>query len=108
MPVNVWHETLDIKTHIVLDHNIDMSTEAGIAEFERIKAEVTAVLKTSFYFVSDEEYATMDRLDPDLKPNVQLRTIIKWLEEAGDPQKYTDELHYLYNWADEFRVWLGD
>lgn len=107
MPVNVWIETLDIKPIIVLDHDIDISSETGIEEFEDIKSRVTTVLKTSLYYVSDEEYAAMDRTDPDFKPNVQLHTVMKWLEESGSPEQYSENLNYLYNWADDHRVWLG-
>lgn len=105
MPTNVWVETLDIKPHISLDH--DINTEEGIAEFEGIKPKVTSVLKESIFYLSDEEYAEISKTDPDYKPVFELRTIIKWLEEAPSPEKYTKELQQLYHWADENRVWLG-
>ncbi|UQA91357.1 hypothetical protein [Streptomyces halobius] len=108
MPTNVWVETLDIKKHIVLDHNIDMSTEDGIAEFEGIVSKVSDVLKHSNFYVSDVEFEKLDRMADENKAIVQLRTIIGWLEESGSPGKCTDELQYLYHWADENRVWLGN
>ena len=108
MPTNVWVETLDIKPHISLGRNIDWSTEEGITEFEGIVSKVSEVLKQSIFYVSDEEFMKMDRLDDKNKAIVQLRTIIQWLEEAGSPDKYSSELRYLYHWADENRVWLGD
>lgn len=107
MPTNTWYETLDIKQHIELDHNIDISTEEGIAEFEEIKSKVTEVLKGSLYYITDEELAELSKDSEDYRPVRQLRTIIEWLEGAGSPEKYTQELGYLYNWADEFRIWLG-
>ncbi|MFD4858362.1 hypothetical protein [Streptomyces atratus] len=107
MPVNVWHETLDIKQHIVLDHNIDIQTEEGLAEFEAIKPKVTEVLKKSMFYISDEEFAALDKESSSYKPVWQLRTIIKYLEEAPTPEKYSTDLDLLYFWADENRVWLG-
>jgi hypothetical protein len=107
MPTNVWVETLDIKQHIVLDHNIDMNTEEGIAEFEAIKPKVTAVLKESMFYVSDADFEAMDKESDDYTAAYQLRTAVKWLEEAGSPEKYSQELEYLYDWADKNRIWLG-
>ncbi|MFJ1700462.1 hypothetical protein ACIOHC_36325 [Streptomyces sp. NPDC088252] len=107
MPVNVWHEEIDIKKFITLDHDIDTSTDAGVSKFEEIKNQVTAALQESMFYRSPEQLALLPRSAAERGPALVLANIIEWLEGAVTPKQYNQELQHLYNWADENRVWLG-
>lgn len=108
-PVNVWNESLDINQHLDAARGLDLDTNKGLAQFEEVKEAVCGELRKSRHYRTDEQLQQM-RSGPytdERGEALVLANLIKDLSEAGSVEQFDRELHYVYLWGDDRRVWLG-
>lgn len=84
MPINKWKHSVDIKK-ILYDDNLSLKEKA---------AGISTILQS----------VPITPVHPFLKMGLE---IINEAGELDDVELFDDGLVYIYDWADEFKVWLG-
>lgn len=95
-----WRYTICVKQHLVDDR------EVGGEELKEIARKVAAEIRKATDYRTPEQMLQVK--DGDLyRQYDMLGSVVEELENGSDLDDFNSALDLLYEWGDEYRVWIG-